>query len=351
MLAEHDSWRRDGKMRIGLVYDLRDDYRALGFSEEAVAEFDTPETIDGIAAALERCGCKVERVGGGRALAKAFTGAARFDLVFSIAEGVKGRNREGQVPSLCELYDQPYAFSDALTVSATLDKAVAKRIVRDGGIPTADFAVLRREEDARTVTLPFPLFVKPIAEGTGKGCERASKIYTRGELAEAATSLVRRFDQPAIAEPFLPGREFTVGLVGTGDDARVIAVMEVLLNAKAEEGVYSYTNKEECEDRVVYKLADDAEARRCAEHALAAYGALECRDAARLDFRSDDRGVPQFLEANPLAGLNEVHSDLPILTRLAGKSYDWLIGEILKSAAKRYGLALPSPLKEAVSAA
>jgi D-alanine-D-alanine ligase len=339
------------EMRIGLVYDLRDDYRALGFSEEAVAEFDTRETIDGIAAALERVGAHVERIGSGRALAKAFAGGAHFDLVFSIAEGLKGRNREGQVPSLCELFDQPYVFSDALTVSATLDKAVAKRIVRDSGIATADFAVLRGEEDARTVTLPFPLFVKPIAEGTGKGCERASKVQTRSELAEAASSLIRRFDQPAIAEPFLPGREFTVGLVGTGDEAQVIAVMEVHLRPNAEAEIYTYSNKEFCEDRVVYRLADDAEAKACAASALAAYRALECRDAARLDFRSDANGVPQFLEANPLAGLNPGHSDLPILTGLAGKSYDWLMSEILKSAAKRYGLAMPKRNEEAASAA
>lgn len=338
-------------MRIGLVYDLRDDYRALGFSEEAVAEFDTRETIDDIAAALERNGAKVERVGNGRALARAFTGGARFDLVFSIAEGVKGRNREGQVPSLCELYDQPYVFSDALTVSATLDKAVAKRIVRDCGIPTADFAVLRSEEDARHVTLAFPLFVKPIAEGTGKGCERASKVSTREELRAAAKSLISRFNQAAIAEPFLPGREFTVGIVGTGDEARVIAVMEVHLKAEAEAEIYTYTNKELCEDRVIYRLADDPEANACAAPALAAYRALECRDAARLDFRSDANGTPQFLEANPLAGLNPGHSDLPILTGLAGKSYDWLIAQILESAAKRYGLAIASGAKEAASAA
>lgn len=338
-------------MRIGLVYDLRDDYRALGFSEEAVAEFDTRETIDGLAAALERAGAAVERIGNGHALARAFANGAQFDLVFSIAEGLKGRNREGQVPSLCELYDQPYVFSDALTVSTTLDKAIAKRIVRDHGIPTADFAVLRSEDDARNVTLPFPLFVKPIAEGTGKGCERASKVETREALRAAAESLIRRFDQPAIAEPFLPGREFTVGLVGMGDEARVIAVMEVHLKPNAEAEIYTYANKEQCEDRVIYRLADDAEARACAASALAAYRALECRDAARLDFRSDAERVPQFLEANPLAGLNPAHSDLPILTGLAGKSYDWLIAQILDSAAKRYGLALPAQAMEAASAA
>ncbi|MGB6968763.1 MAG: hypothetical protein WBD76_05825, partial [Methyloceanibacter sp.] len=123
-------------MRIGLVYDLRDDYRALGFSEEEIAEFDNVDTIDQLAGALQALGCEVERVGRGQALAARLVAGTRFDLVFSIAEGVKGRSREAQVPALCELFDQPYLFSDPLSSAACHDKAVAKRLVRDAGVPT-----------------------------------------------------------------------------------------------------------------------------------------------------------------------------------------------------------------------
>ncbi|MGF1630786.1 MAG: D-alanine--D-alanine ligase [Kiloniellaceae bacterium] len=328
-------------MRVGLTYDLRDDYRVLGgFSEAALAEFDSPETIDALAGALEANGCRVERIGHIRNLAARLVAGESWDLVFNICEGVAGRNREAQVPALLEAYNIPYVFSDPLTLSVTLDKAVAKRLVRDAGLPTAPFAVIESDADARACPLSFPVFVKPLAEGTGKGCERASKAADRKALLSAARSLRARFNQPAIAEPFLPGHEFTVGVIGNGAEARIIAVLEILLLQNAEPEVYSFENKELCESRVEYRLADDAEARAAGTTALAAYRTLGCRDGARLDLRSDAAGVPQFLEVNPLAGLHPTHSDLPILATLAGMPYQQLIGEILQAAKLRTGVGL-----------
>lgn len=325
-------------MRIGLIFDLREEYLAAGYSPMEVAEFDSPDTITNIEAALYRFGHEVVRVGRGQSLARRLAAGERFDLVFSIAEGLKGRSREAQVPALCELFDQPYAFSDPLTMAATLDKAVAKRIVRDNGIATAPFALLREVGDARSVDLPFPLFVKPVAEGTGKGCDNASLVSNASELESAAGRLIAKFAQPAIAEVYLPGREFTIGITGTGSEARVIGVAEITVREDAADPVYSHENKEACESNVIYTLATDAEAMRAADVALAAYIALDCRDAARLDFRSDARGVPHFLEANPIAGLHPTHSDMPIIADLAGLGYDELIGSILDSAQRRLGL-------------
>ena len=325
-------------MNVGFVYDARADYLALGFSEEAVAEFDSAETLAAIDSTLTANGHAVERIGHGRALAERLARGDRWDLVFTIAEGIKGRAREAQVPALCELFDQPYAFSDAATMVVTLDKALAKRLVRDGGVPTAPFAVLATAAEAECVDLPYPLFVKPIAEGTGKGCEAASKVASPAELATAAARLIARFAQPVIAEPYLSGREFTVGIVGNDAGARVLGVLEVTLLDGAEPGVYSLLNKEECEGRVAYGLADDAEARAAAALALQAYRLLDCRDAARLDFRSDRAGEPLFLEANPLPGLHPTHSDLPILADKAGIPYARLMAEIVDAAAARYGL-------------
>src|SRR3546814_101235 len=147
--------------------------------------------------------------------------------------------------------------SDPLTLSVTLDKAVAKRLVREAGLPTAPFAVIESDADARACPLPYPLFVKPLAEGTGKGCERASKVTDRKALVAAARSLRARFHQPAIAETFLPGREFTVGVVGNGPTARVVAAMEIVLLQNADPEIYSFENKELCESHVAYRLADD----------------------------------------------------------------------------------------------
>ncbi len=322
-------------MHIGLVYDLRDDYRALGFSEEAVAEFDTPETIDAIATALARHGATVERVGNGRALAARLVGGACYDLVFSIAEGLSGRSREAQVPALCEMFDQPYVFSDPLTLAVCLDKAIAKRLVREAGIATAPAVLLEDAAEACHVRLAYPLFVKPNAEGTGKGCESASIVADAAALAATAARLIARYGQAVIVEPYLPGREFTVGILGSGAAARVLGVMEVTLASEAEPGVYSRLNKEECETRVRYRLVSDDEARRAAATALAAYRTLGCRDAGRVDLRSDASGEPQFLEVNPLAGLHPTHSDLPIIAALAGQGYERLLGDILASARSR----------------
>jgi D-alanine-D-alanine ligase len=319
-------------MRIALVYDLRDDYRALGFSEEEVAEFDSVATIDQLAGAVEGLGCEVVRAGRGQVLAARFVAGERFDLVVSIAEGVKGRSREAQVAALCELFDQPYLFSDALTMAACLDKAVAKRLVRDAGVKTPAFAVAEKSASEIAGWADFPAFVKPLAEGTGKGCEAASLVRNQAELQAAATRVV---------EQYLPGREFTVGIVGNGEDARALGVCEILLRENAEANVYSLHNKELCEDLVIYAPADDKEARLAGTHALQAYRALECRDAARIDFRSDTKGEPYFLEANPLAGLNPWHSDLPILAAQNGIEFEALIGMILDAGLARYGLARP----------
>jgi D-alanine-D-alanine ligase len=328
-------------MRIALVYDLRDEYRALGYSEEEVAEFDSVETIDQLAGALEVLGCEAVRVGRGQALAARLVAGERFDLVFSIAEGVKGRSREAQVPALCELFDQPYLFSDPLTMAASLDKAVAKRLVRDAGVPTPEFAVAERSASELLAWSHFPAFVKPLAEGTGKGCEAGSLVHTPFELQAAATRVLEQFKQPALVERFLPGREFTVGITANGAEARVLGVCEILLKQNAEANVYSLQNKELCEDLVTYTRADDGEARLAGARALEAYRALECRDAARIDFRSDAKGDPYFLEVNPLAGLNPWHSDLPILAAQNGIEFVALIGMLLEAGLARYGLSPP----------
>jgi D-alanine-D-alanine ligase len=272
-----------------------------------------------------------------QALAARLVAGERYDLVFSIAEGLKGRSREAQVPALCELFEQPYLFSDPLTAAAALDKAVAKRLVRDAGVPTPAFAVAKRSASDLAAWTDFPAFVKPLAEGTGKGCEAASLVQTEAELFAAATRVIERYNQPALVEQYLPGREFTVGIVGNGDDARVIGVCEILLKPQAEANVYSLHNKELCEELVIYAPASDDEAHLAGTRALQAYRALECRDTARIDFRSDAKGEPYFLEANPLAGLNPSHSDLPILAAQNGIEFVTLIGMILDAGLARYG--------------
>jgi D-alanine-D-alanine ligase len=330
-------------MKIGITYDLRDDYLAAGFSEEETAEFDKQETIDALEQALQALGYETVRIGNVRNLVKHLSAGERWDLVFNIAEGLSGFGREAVVPGLLEAFHIPCTFSDSLVLSLTLHKGMTKHIIRDLGIPTPDFAIIETAADIETIELPFPVFAKPIAEGTGKGISAASKISNQENLARVCRRLLEKYRQPVLVETFLQGREFTVGIVGSGSSARALGVMEVMLNSEAEPDVYSYLNKEHYEERVRYRLADDTMARQASEIALSCWRGLGCRDGGRVDLRADSAGVPNFIEVNPLAGLNPAHSDLPILCRLAGITYQELIAMIMQSARKRVGNARTAP--------
>jgi D-alanine-D-alanine ligase len=323
--------------KIGITYDLRDDYLAEGYGEEDTAEFDHPKTIAAIEEALQSLGYETDRIGHIRALARRLVKGERWDLVFNIAEGLEGFGREAQVPALLDAWGIPYTFSDPLVLSLALHKGMTKRVIRDLGISTPDFAVVETPEEIAAVALPFPLFAKPVAEGTGKGVTAASKIENGARLEQVCLKLLDTFRQPVLVETFLPGREFTVGIIGTGAEAFVPGVLEVHLTEKAEKGVYSYANKEDWHGRIEYRLAADAMAQAAGETALAAWRGLGCRDGGRIDLRADSIGTPHFIEVNPLAGLRPEHSDLPILCDLAGMSYRELIAGILHSALKRIG--------------
>jgi D-alanine-D-alanine ligase len=327
-------------MIVGIAYDLREDYLAEGYGEEETAEFDRPDTIEGIAGALAAMGFEVERIGNFKRLIAALVeGRGRWDIVFNIAEGLYGMGREALVPALLDAYRIPYVFSDPLALTVALHKGMAKRVVRSAGVATPDFAEIAAIEDVVGVRLPFPVFAKPVAEGTGKGIGGASKVESREELERAAARLLAQFRQPVLVEAFLPGREFTVGVLGTGRDARAVGVMEIVFNRDAQEQTYSYFTKAHYETEVAYRLVEDGPADACGELSLRVWRALGCRDGGRVDVRLDAAGVPNFIEVNPLAGLNPTHSDLPILCRLAGMSFQQLVREIMRSAMARSGLA------------
>ncbi|MGQ9574722.1 MAG: D-alanine--D-alanine ligase family protein [Thermoguttaceae bacterium] len=325
-------------MHIGLTYDLRAEYLAAGYGEEQTAEFDRPDTIEAIQEALRALGHQPDPIGNARRLVERLACGDRWDLVFNIAEGFSGIGREAQVPAILDLYQIPYTFSDPLVMALSLHKGMAKAVVRDAGIPTPDFALVHRLEDLQQTRLPFPLFAKPVAEGTGKGIGPWSRVEDPAGLRRACQRLLGRYQQPVLLETFLPGREFTVGIWGTGPEAEVLGTLEIVLGPGAEPDAYSYFNKERCEQLVQYRLvsaASDPEVHRAEQIALAVWRLLGCRDAGRVDLRADAHGQPQFLEVNPLAGLHPTHSDLPILCSALGIAYLKLIERIVQSAARR----------------
>lgn len=322
-------------MRLGITYDLRAEYLAAGFSEEETAEFDREDTIVALGQALKDLGHEVDRIGNVKNLTSRLVAGERWDMVFNIAEGLGGFGREAQVPALLDAYHIPYTFSDPLVLSLTLHKAMTKRVVRDLGISTPDFFVVEKASDLEKVDLPLPLFAKPVAEGTGKGITAESRITSQSRLVSTCMHLLLTYNQPVLVESFLPGREFTIGILGTGEDAAVLGVMEVILREYAEPDVYSFHNKEQWEELVEYRLAADTKAAKVGEIALAVWRGIGCRDAGRVDIRLDVNGIPNFMEVNPLAGLHPQHSDLCIIARMKGMAYRDLIEAIMRSAISR----------------
>lgn len=320
---------------IGITYDLKVDYLAKGYTEEETAELDSEDTIKAIEKVLLEEGYEVELVGGISNLVLSLAAGKRWDLVFNIAEGLKGFSREARIPALLEAYDILYTFSDPLTLTMCLHKGIAKKIVKESGILTPKFQVIEDISDIENVTFTPPYFLKPVAEGTGKGINKTSIIYDREELIPVVNNLLMRYKQPVLLEEMLSGREFTVGVIGTGKKAKVLGVMEIQVNKQKSFEGYSYFTKQNYSEIVKYSKVDTEIFDKCSEIALASWRALGGRDGGRIDIMFDEKNTAYFIEANPLAGLNPVHSDLPILAKLHEIEYHQLIKLIVKSALER----------------
>ena len=210
--------------------------------------------------------------------------------------------REAQVPAILDIYEIPYTFGDPLVMALCLHKGLAKTVVAAAGIPTPKSWLVHSDADLQNQRWKFPLFAKPVAEGTGKGISPASVIHNLEQLQSMCRDLLDQYQQSVLIEEFLPGREFTVSLLGTNSRTKVLGTLEIVLRSDAEPGVYSYVNKERCEELVEYRLVrpgQDEEVRAAEEIALAAWHALNCRDAGRIDLRSDARVVLSSWKRTP----------------------------------------------------
>jgi D-alanine-D-alanine ligase len=319
-------------MKIGLTFDLRSWYIDRGYTMDETAEFDKQDTIDALEISLKLMGHQVEPVGNAFQLIEALASGKKWDLVFNIAEGLYGDGRESVVPAILDQYKIPYVFSGPVIMGISLNKHLAKLVVAENGVPVSPGCLIQQPGDLNKCVLEYPLFVKPVSEGTGKGITEKSLIHSPEELKSMVEWILREFKQPALVEEYLPGREFTVGVTGSGENAEVIGGMEIICSNNLP---YSVEVKENYLSYCKYKPLDPDVTGECESVALKSWIALNALDGGRIDLKADRYGKICFIEANPLAGLNPVHSDLPILARMYGIEYQDLMEKIMKSAIKR----------------
>ena len=330
---------------VGLAYDLFGSYPLRpGDPPDAEVEYEPEATVLVLEAALRRLGHEPVRLGNPHAVLRAVgqERLPRLDAVLTIAEGYGPRNREAWVPALCEMAGIPALGSDALTLSTTLDKLWAHRVVAAVDVAVPPHASFASAEAAGTAPLPasFPLFVKPRWEGTAKGIGPSSRVEDRDALVREVARVVSTYGQPALVEAFLEGPEYTVTLVGHRP-LRALPTLQRALEVSTRIGAHAMERHPPPPGGWRYTTPGTLDAGLEAELvslARRAFEALECRDFARADFRLDQAGRPRFLEMNPLPTFAPDGS-FGIIAELLGRPLEELLAEILAEALARLGLA------------
>jgi len=329
-------------MKIGLAYDLKEAVNSTSSCpDDALEEYDLPETVEALAATFESLGHSVVKLGGGKEFVTSIL-QNNVDFVFNISEGLGNhKSREAQVPSILEMLDIPYSGSDPQCLAICLDKSLTKRLVTAAGIRTPKWRLITNQRQLKETTyddLLLPVFIKPAYEGSSKGIRLGSRAETAVQIAKIAAELLDQYKQPVIVEEFIAGDEVTVGMVGNSPP-KVLGIMRVLPKHGNTDFIYSLEVKREWEQLVDYQCPAHLETVTLEEitnSSLKVFKTLGCRDFARVDYKLSTEGVPYFLEINPLAGLNPKSSDLSIMANKLGWAYQALISAILNAALQRY---------------
>lgn len=328
--------RDDRGLQVGFAFNLKRIHADDSGERDEEAEYDEPESLEAIRSAIRSHGHEVVDLEATPALPGLLSGAA-VNVVFNIAEGRGPRGREAQVPALLELLGIAYFGSDSVTLAVTLDKALAKNVVRTSGVRAPQDVLMQTGDEPLPDGLRFPLIAKPVHEGSSKGITDRSVVSGEAALRALVRRQLEKYRQPVLVEEYVAGREFTVGLLGS--PPRVLPPLEVVFLSDGPTPVYSFEMKQHPHEAVRYEVPGrlEPDALAALEAAgLTCFEALGCRDVARLDFRLDADGVVHFLECNPLPGLTPGWSDICLIADAAGIPYEELIGEILAGAIRRF---------------
>jgi D-alanine-D-alanine ligase len=351
-------------LRIGFAFNEKpseEEEPPSKASHDRFAEWDDPATIAAVAEALGAAGTVIPLEADGEFPARLLS--SRPDIVFNIAEGLHGPNREAHVPAICEYFDIPYTGSDPLALAMGLDKRRSKEALAARGVRTPRWTVAGNGAGPLKMKgLVFPVFVKPLYEGSSKGIDVRSLCLTEEDARARVEWVVEQYSQPALVEEFLAGREFTVAVLGNGAGARILPPVEIRFDSLPPgapplygwEAKWVWDTPEkplsifDCPASLEPRLE-----REIGAAALGAFAALGCRDWSRVDLRLDSKGRPHVLEINPLPGIlpdPSQNSCYPKAARAAGMDYPTMILSVLDSALERLGMAPRSKRRSKASA-
>lgn len=326
-------------LTVGITFNLKKGI--VSEAEDIEAEYDSYDTIEAISNTFSAAGVKVELLEADTDIVEKIK-KSKVDIVFNIAEGAIGRGREAQVPAILSFLGVPYSGSDETTLAMALDKAVTKRYLSTYHILTPDYQLVKSPEFHLDPGLKFPLIVKPNYEGSGKGISDLAVVDDSDSLYRVISKNFKLYGQPMLVEQFIKGREFTVGVLGNGNDMKVFEPMEIrYLRQERENRIYSYNVKINYKNYVEYVCPpqlDEDTLKSMKNIAAEIYTALDCKDFSRIDFRLSEEGDIHFIEINPLPGMAPGYSDYPMLAEFCGMSYKELVIGVLNSALKRYGM-------------
>ena len=325
------------KIKVGITYNLKKN--AVTIPVVSKNEHDNYETVLAIKNALTSGGYDVALFEVTQELPFRLA-ENRPDIVFNNAEGVSGRGKEAQVPAILDYLRIPYTGSDQIAILIAMDKTLAKGLVSAYRIRTPKYNIIEKDMHSSGNSIPYPVIIKPVAEGSGRGISDISIVTNPDDLRRILTENIDLFKQNMLVEEYIPGREFTVGILGNADNIHVFTPMEVVFNDMSKT-LYSYEVKKNYEQYVKYKCPPNVSSDVLAEiqkNAEDIYRIIGCRDYARIDFRLSQDGFLYFLEVNPLPGLTPGYSDYPMIAGFCGVDYNTIVKRILETALARYGM-------------